>query len=115
MRKNSLEGFALCFAVLMLLVASGCEKGQQSDMKKARLVAQENRQLKEQFAVRDAMIEKQKQLIAECEADKELLKKNSDEKITEMIGFLSKGTGEENTKLRRENEILKFQLAELKK
>ena len=115
MRKSVSTVCAFAVCMLILAVSMGCEENNLPDAKKSRLIAVENMQLKEQIKQRDAEIEKQKQLLAECEAEKNKLHQLKQEHVGQLMGTALAGFSEENQQLKRENESLKAQVEALKK
>ena len=60
MKKTGRETVILTISiVLAVMLVGGCEEGDVSNAKKSKLIAYENRQLKEQLAQREKKIEEQ--------------------------------------------------------
>jgi len=96
--------FAVCVAFIILI--AGCEGENLSDtksnIKKSRLIAVENIQLKKEVA-------KQKELLDKCLREKKALQEKPQEEGESLIKFLF----EENLRLDKENKSLKVQVQRL--
>lgn len=92
------------FVVFIVLIA-GCEEPSLSNIKKHRLIASENRQLKKQLEQRDREIEKLKRIS----------EGRPPENIENLLNLASMQIAEENTRLYAENEKLKAQVQQLEK
>ena len=105
--------------VFVIMLVAGCEEqnisNTKSNTKKSRLVAAENGQLKKQLEQRDREIEKQKGLLNKCLKEKKVLEEQSQQNAQVLVDELFKSFGEENTKLRKENEKLKARVQQLEK
>jgi len=101
----------ICFFIVLI---TGCEEQELSD-KKARLIATENIELKEQIKQLDKEIEKQKNLVKQCEGDKEVLKGQLDGGMQDMMSGVLESIVQENKSLQEENAKLKTQIEQLKK
>lgn len=108
-RKTIISGF--CF-VFIVMLAAGCEE-QSASNKKSRLIAAESAGLKEQIKQQQKEIERQKELLARCQQEKEEIK----QRYREELGKLSMSVAEdfqEKIRLTEENKTLKAQIEELK-
>ena len=103
--------------VFVMVLAVGCEEenssGSSSDIRKHKLIANENRQLKEQLKQCEKEIQEQKGLVEECQQEKDSLDqewqkksnkrgKNAIKDFEKMIQLM-----EENKKLKEQIEALK--------
>ena len=104
MKRWTQKAVILAVGVVIMLIA-GCEKENP--------LANENMQLKEQLEQRDKEIEKQKELLAKCLQEKEVLKENSQKNIRGQVESILVVVMEENVKLREENDKLKTQIEQL--
>lgn len=99
--------------VFSVMLVTGCDE-EASNERMAKLIANENRQLKKQLEQRDREIQKQKQLLEKCGQEKKALqeqtKKNIQEQVQDVLGVVM----EQNAKMRQEIEALKNELEELK-
>jgi len=109
--------FAVCFVVSLF---AGCEEANTvedssvGDVRRHRLIATENNQLKGQLAEKDATIAKLEKQLEECNDEQEALRKRADTQIKEniegMLGQTMDMAAElqaENAKLRAEIEAIK--------
>jgi len=117
---------ALVLAVGVVVLIAGCGAPEPPSVKKSRLIAAENRQLREELEQRSKEIEKlkerhdremkeQEEVLAKCLEEKETWKKKSQESIRDQVKGVLDVVVEENAKLREENEGLKAQIEELQK
>ena len=107
---NGLKASFFC-AVLSLFLA-GCQESNQSEIRRAKLVGNENIQLKKQLELKDKQIQELKELIAKCENEKVLAideAGNANLKALKMLAEISK----EKDTLLEENLKLKAQIKEL--
>jgi outer membrane murein-binding lipoprotein Lpp len=104
MKRWTQKAVILAVSVVIMLIA-GCEKENP--------LAKENMQLKEQLEQRDKEIEKQKELLAKCLQEKDVLKENSQKNVREQVESILVVVMEENVKLREENDKLKTQIERL--
>ena len=102
--------------VLIAMVFSGCQDGQGSGdvSKRDRLVGNENLRLKRELETCQQLVEKQKQLLADCEQEKMQIAKDSGETASFLMQELPEGLLEEVTRLRQENEKLLERITLLK-
>ncbi len=96
-----------CCLILFLLSGLGCEEGNRNAIKKDRIVATENIQLKGQLNQRNAEVEKLKEQMQQQ-------KEKFDTTISVKITGILKDAIEEKERLRLENEQLKAELEKLK-
>jgi hypothetical protein len=113
--------FAICAAVILIL---GCGQPEPPSVKKSRLIASENMQLKKQLEQREKEIEKlkaqhskelskQQKLLAECLEEKETWKQKARQNVRNQVKDVFDVVMEQNKKLREENENLKSQIQQL--
>jgi len=115
MRKNTYRFLIWTLVLVFVAILVGCEEQQTMSPKKAKLVAADNIQLKKDIAARDADIEKQKNLLANCEKEKEILNKRLSVKSEGLMEVLMAGIDKNAKNLRIENQELKKQIEELEK
>ena len=94
------------FPLLLLLLIVGCESQSSPDVKRARLVNNENIQLNEKLNKQDEEIKKLTASLDKCRQQS----KETAEFLMELPSEITK----QNSKLLTENDKLKAQLAELK-
>jgi len=125
MKNSGLKAFVLAVGIIVIMLNAGCEEEQLPDVKKARVIAAENMQLKKQLQRHDSEIEKlkgqhekelkkQKELLAKCQEEKKYLEGPLAGEFDEQMNDLFKRLGEENEKMSAENENLKQQIEKLK-
>jgi hypothetical protein len=113
----------VCIAVMLTI---GCGPQEQPNVKKTRVIAAENIELRKQLDRRNKEIEMlkeqydketkaQKKLFQECLLEKEEWQNKSRQNIRNQVKGVLDTVLEENTKLREENTKLKAQIAELQK
>lgn len=114
--------FSVVGIVFVVMLVAGCEE-ELSNVKKHRLIATENRQLKKQLAqleveierqktLHNTEIEKQKQLLEECEQAKKVKAEQPPENVEDLFGILNDALTE-NQVLSEENEKLKARVQQL--
>ena len=104
------------FGAVLLAVcicSSACEQSNLGQTKRARLVANENLELKEHLRLRDKEIQKQKDLLAKCRQKSLDIEKKTGESTIKLMEILSE-TGKTAEKLTAENQLLKAEIAKLK-
>ena len=106
----------LTIGVVIMLIA-GCSEQEmsKSDVKRSRLIAIENRQLKEQLEQRGKQIEEQKELLAKCLQEKKALEEYPQKDTRAWLDSLLEGVVRQNRNLTREKNSLKEQVEQLKK
>lgn len=109
-RKEFVLAVGSCLIVMLI---AGCEEQNPSTAKESKLIAYENRQLKEQLAQQEKKIEEQSRLLEECQQRKrgleERFEEELDAKMNEIIGVF----GEADEELRQENSQLKARIEKL--
>jgi len=112
----------LCSFVLIL--AGGCGQPESPSVKKCRVIAAENIELKKELAKSNKEIEilkaqyrkktdEQKEQLQKCLQENEALKEKSRQNIRDQVKGVLDTILEENKKLRDENARLKAQIEEL--
>lgn len=113
----------VAIGVVIILIA-GCAEQETPNVKKSRLIAAENIELKKQLEQRSKEIEKinqlydekikeQQNLLADCLQKKESWKNKSQQNIREQVDSVLDAVMEQNAKLREKNEKLKEQIEQL--
>ena len=126
MKKSARKSIALTVGTIVIMLAAGCEEQNLSNVKKHRLIATENIQLKKQLQQRDAEIEKQKplcdkkierqkKLLEKCRLVKMVLEERVNENIQERVDAVLTAVMEKNANLQKENNQLKAEIGQLKK
>jgi outer membrane murein-binding lipoprotein Lpp len=135
MKKTVRKEFVLAVGICLIAVLiAGCEEQNLSTTRRDKLIAYENKQLKEQLAQREKEIEEQleqlaqqekkveeqSRLLEECQQKKEVLetrfKKEADDKVSRMRDLfdqLSELLGQKNDQLRAQVDELRGQVSEL--
>jgi chromosome segregation ATPase len=120
-RKEFILAVGSC---LIAMLIAGCEEEKPSAVKENKLIAYENKQLKEQMAQREKefgeqtaqlekKIEEQSKLLEECRRREKIpegrFREELDAKVSEMMDIF----GQTNMELSQENNELKAQVEEL--
>lgn len=119
--KTLIVAVGIVFGIMLI---AGCEEEEKnpsnitSDAKRSRLIAIENRELKQQIErltkTHAKEIKKQKEMLDKCEREKkgleDLSSKGVDSFMKDVLGPLA----DENTKLNEEIKILNAQIEKLK-
>ena len=103
---------ALVAAMAVLLVA-GCQESESSQIQRARLVGNENIQLKKQLAAKDAEIAQLKKDIEQLKADQAAETMKAGETNIQIMRIVAE-TEQQKAKLQAENTQLKAELEKLK-
>ena len=101
--------------VFVIMLLAGCQEENLPDTRKSRLIADENKQLKQQLARRDREIEKQKELLERCLEEKKNLKDMLQGQVKDLLSPALEKVSRERNELRKENEEFRAQIEELKK
>ncbi len=126
MKPSARKAFVLLIGVGVVLI-TGCAGQQASpNVKQSRTIAAENIKLKKQLERQNREIEtlkaqhleeidKQKELLATCQREKEVLKNKAQQNIREQVHGVLDPVMSEYEKLREENNELKAQIEKLQK
>ena len=113
MRNIAIATVLLFLGTATVIGLSGCrEESGKMSLRKARLVGNENIELKKQLKLRDEEIERQKQLVEQCRAEQAKDKELSGDNTINMLKHLAE-SGKQVSTLRAENAKLKEKLKEL--
>ena len=113
MRNVAIATVLLFLGTATLISLSGCrEESGNMSLRKARLVGNENIELKKQLKLRDEEIERQKQLVVQCRAELAKDKELSGDNLFKMLKLLSESEKQVNA-LTAENAKLKERIKEL--
>ncbi|MHC4553119.1 MAG: hypothetical protein ACYSUT_10215 [Planctomycetota bacterium] len=113
MRYLLLSVLAAAMAVMLCGCQESSSSGSSADIQRARLVGNENIQLKKQLAAKDAEIEQLKKDIEQIKAEKaDAIQQSGETNIKVMKIVLESET--RNTALKAENAKLKAELEKLK-
>ena len=116
MRKSIQTAIVLTIGiVLVVMLATGCEEQSLTSTRKSKLIANENRQLKEQLVRRDRKIESLRNQLQECLKEKKYLEEDTQKNMEEMIGRNYNILMEKTEKAEGEHKKLKLEIEELKK
>ena len=118
--KGQVMKKAVCIlAVLLIVIFAGCQQSQEKQTtgvsRKDRLVANENLDLKNEITRCQAEIEKQKNLVSQCENEKEEMDRQANETMKWLLDELPKDLLNDASKLSEENANLTAKIAELEK
>ena len=106
---------AVCLAAVVLVsLIAGCEEENISEVKKHRLIAVENKELKAEVEKRDKNITKLEDDLAQCRTDRDKWKETATETIHENVREILVHAMEESVQLREENVKLKAEIEQLK-
>ncbi|MHC4790041.1 MAG: hypothetical protein ACYS8Y_01165 [Planctomycetota bacterium] len=119
MKRLFREATILIIGIAIVTMIGGCEEEKdasslETNIKRSRLVAIENVQLKKELEQRDKEIEKQKELVEKCQQEKKVLKKQLDGDIQEQLDGMLTDVMDKNAELHEENEKLKVEIEQLK-
>ena len=114
---------AVCFVVLLI---AGCGEQELPSMKKSRLIAVENMQLKRELEQCNREIEKlielhnkesrkQEKILAECVQEKESWKQKAQQNVRNQVKGVFDAVMEQNAKLLEENKKIKAQIEKLQR
>ena len=113
-----IKTLAVTTIFLAIFLAAGCqEETKQSggqDIKQARLIAAENSQLKEQLQQCSDQLQKQKDLVTQCNNEKEAIAEKYDTQMKQQVNEVFTVVIEENAKLKAEIETLNAKIKQLK-
>jgi len=105
-------------AIVGFVFAAGCEEqsisNAKSNIKRSRLIAVENKQLKKDLERCQEETGKQKELLEQCEEAKKDIEEQSAKNIGDLFDGMLGGVLEENRALREENENLITEITKLK-
>ena len=112
MKRIARKAAILAVGVVIMLIA-GCEKQSisKSHIRKSRLVAVENKQLKEQLEQLDKEIKKQKELLTNCLQEKKALEEKPQKNTKARMEHLLKAVVGRNKQLHAKNKNLKTQIS----
>ena len=102
MKRAMWKAPILAVVVFAIMLATGCEGQNAQDTKRSRLIANENRQLKDQLEQTEKRLEK-------CRQEKEAMEERAQEDDSTPMEFVIG----ENQRLSKENEELKVQTGQL--
>ena len=111
MKRMLISVLSVFIIVAWLSSLSGCDESAQ-DKRKARLVANQNLELKNLLKLRDEQIATLEKELEKCRKERADFELQSGETARKMLELLSETT-KELEQLRQENEKLKQQLSEL--
>jgi uncharacterized small protein (DUF1192 family) len=105
-------------AALLIVIIAGCEQTQQkqtiSVSRKDRLIANENMNLKEEIARCQSEMEKQQNLVKECQEEQEKILQQTGENTQWLANELPQDLVKQVEELSQENEQLKAEIERLK-
>jgi len=125
MKRPDFKAFVLTL-IFAVMLAAGCGAQEPLSVKKCRVIAAENTELRKKLERRDKELEilkedygkevkEQKKMLQTCLREKEELKNKSQQNIRSQVKGVLDTVLEENKKLREDNTRLKAQIEELQK
>jgi multidrug efflux pump subunit AcrB len=126
MKKPATKILVLAVCVVVVLLIAGCGEQELPSMKKSRLIAVENMQLKRELEQCNREIEKlielhnkesrkQEKILAECVQEKESWKQKAQQNVRNQVKGVFDAVMEQNAKLLEENKKLKAQIEKLQR
>ena len=123
MKRAARKIFVLAVCVVVMLIV-GCGQQEPPGMKKSRLIAAENMQLKRELEqcnreieklreLHNKEIKKQEELLAKCVREKDSWKQKARQNVKNQVKGVFDAVMEQNAKLREENKKLKAQIEKL--
>jgi len=120
MKKIARKIFVLAVCVVVMSIV-GCGEQELPSVKKSRLIAVENMQLKRELEQRNREIEKlieqhnkeikkQEKLLSKCVQEKEIWKQKARQNVRDQVKGVFDAVMEQNAKLLEENKKLKAQI-----
>jgi hypothetical protein len=112
---NKVSPIAVVLAVLLPVFAlsSGCEEQRQPDIRKRRLIADENLRLTTELQRLSRQLDEQKKLLEDCRQEHKTVGQDSRELATSILTAFGECKGQ-NLQLQEENKNLKAKLKLLK-
>lgn len=113
MRNVAIAAVLLFLGTAAVITLSGCrEESGNMSLRKARLVGNENIELKKQLKLRDKEIERQKQLVVQCREDWTKDKNLTGDNTIKLLKHLSESSMQVEA-LKAENTQLKEKIKKL--
>ena len=124
--NNSASKMSVLTVCVVVIFIAGCGIDEPPSMKKSRLIAVENMQLKRELEQRNLEIEKlieqhnkeikkQEELLAKCVREKDSWKQKARQNVRSQVKGVFDAVMEQNAKLREENEKLKAKIEKIQK
>jgi outer membrane murein-binding lipoprotein Lpp len=104
----------IAISVIVTGLLAGCNGQDGTNQRKARLQSDEIYQLKQQIAQLNAEIQKQNNLIQQCQQEKLDVEKKTDESVQFLMTNVLDDLQKQNKQLQEENVSLKTDLDKLK-
>jgi len=125
MKKPATKILVLAVCVVVMSIA-GCGEQELPSMKKSRLIAVENMQLKRELEQYNREIEKlielhnresrkQEKILAECVQEKESWKQKAQQNVRNQVKGVFDAVMEQNAKLLEENKKLRAEIEKLQR
>ncbi len=114
MKKTVRKEFVLAVgSCLIAMLIAGCEEQNLSTARRDKLIAYENKQLKEQLAQQEKKVEEQSRLLEECQQKKEALETRFKKEVDDRVSRMQDLFGQLGERGRQKNDQLKAQVDEL--
>lgn len=99
--------------LLLALTAAGCQESESTQVQKARIIANENMNLKKQLQAKDLRIKELEEQIGRVEAERDKSTEDFGNTHFELLELVS-NTQKQNVVLGAENQALKAELEKLR-
>lgn len=111
---NKVSPVAVVLAVLLavFILSGGCEEQNQPDVRRSRLIADENLRLTAELQRLSRQLDEQTKLLEDCRQEKETVVKESGELANSVMTAFGE-CKEQNLQLQEENKNLKAKLKQL--
>ena len=113
MEKRTLTVFLIVVSVFLIVFIASCQQAEKSSvLRRDRLVATENIQLRKELKLSQKIIAMQLKSLDECQKENEKTRKDADEAVAFLID-LPEEIVNDSKRLTKENHELKARIAEL--
>lgn len=112
MKKLGCKTLGAVMLIAVVVATTGCQE--QSTTKKSKVIAAENIELKNELAQQDNEIQRQKDLLEQCQQQNETLKEQAKKNMQDQLNAVLSGVVKQNSDLKQKIKALEEQLKELK-